>query len=160
MRRSIVPLLLLTLVPQAAVLSQGSEIPRGALIRVSAPMLGQRPVKGQYSGLIADSLSFMPVRTSELAQIPLSQVLRLEVSDGPNRAAGAVLGAITGFAGFVAGGFLCLVACLTSADDGANLAPLGGLIFGVVLGLPVGAALGGTVFAPHSWRQVPVPANR
>jgi hypothetical protein len=159
MRRFSLLLLSIASVPSTAVHAQvrEPEIPPGARVRVSAPALSQRAVIGRYEGLNADSLSLMPVRTGSLMRIPLSQISRLELSDGRNRAGGATVGALLGFGVSVAGGFLCLAVCPTSPGSGANLAPVGGLFLGIFVGLPVGGAIGATVFARERWRPIPAP---
>jgi hypothetical protein len=101
----------------------------------------------------------MPARTGSLMRIPLPLITRLELSDGRNRGRGAAVGALVGFGASVAGGFLCLAVCPTPPGSGANLAPVGGLFLGIVVGLRVGGVLGGTVFAPERWRPIPVPAE-
>lgn len=161
MRRFSLLLLSLVSVPSTAAHAQvqDPEIPPGARVRVSAPALGQGAVIGGYGGLDADSLSLMPARTGSLVRIPLSQISRLELSDGRNRAGGAAVGALLGFGVSVAGGFLCLAVCPTPSGGGANLAPVGGLFLGIFVGVPVGGVLGGTVFAPERWRPIPVPAE-
>jgi hypothetical protein len=156
MRRFSLLLVALVSIPSAAAYAQvqQSGIPPAARVRVSAPALTQRAVIGRYDGLVADSLSLMPAGTGSLVRIPLSVIMRLELSDGFNRRSGAKRGAFLGFAGPVVWGFVCAATC----KDG-GLAAVGGILFGVLYGLPVGAAIGATILAPERWRTIPAPAE-
>ena len=159
-RPFVLSLLSLASIPPTAANAQAREagIPAGARVRVSTPALSQRAVTGRYDGLEGDSLSLMLAPPGSLLRIPVSEVTRLELSDGRSRGRGAAVGALIGFGAGVAGGFLCLALCPTAPGSGANLAPVGGLFLGLVVGVPVGGVLGGTVFAPERWRPIPVPA--
>ena len=154
-------LLLLSLVSVPATLAhaqvQQRELVRGARVRVSAPALSARALIGRYDTLSAESISFISVHPDTLMRIPLSQITRLELSEGPNRGRGAGRGALVGFGASVVGGLLCQMACSTGND--ANFAVVGGLFLGVFVGLPVGALLGGTMLAPERWRPISIPGG-
>jgi hypothetical protein len=133
------------------------ELPRGARIRVVAPALGERPVVGTHDTATVEWLAYRPAHADTVARIPWAQLARLEVSAGRNTRRGRVVGALVGFGTMFAGGLLCLAICPTDPEDGANLAPAGGFIYGLIVGAPVGALLGGSRFAPERWRTIPVP---
>lgn len=125
----------------------------GARVRVSAPGLSQPSVVGRYDGLEADTVLLVSTRTGPPLQIPSSTVTRLELSGGRDRDRGAAVGALVGFGASVVGVLLYAKVC----GSDAALAPIGAAYSGVVVGLPVGAILGGTVFAPERWRPIPAP---
>ena len=147
------------LLAATAVQAQVPDLTRGARIRVAAPALGKRPVVAMYDTATVEWLAFRPAYTDTLARIPWAQIARLEVSAGRNTRRGRVLGALIGFGATFAGGVLCLAICPTDPDDGANLAPVGGFLYGLIIGAPVGALIGGSRFAPERWRAIPVPVT-
>lgn len=75
------------------------------------------------------------------------------MSLGRARGRGALIGAGIGFGGSVAVGLVCQVAC---PSESANLAVAGGLIVGIFIGVPAGAALGALAFTPERWDPVPI----
>lgn len=153
-------ILSLVSLPWAVADAQAPEagIPARGRVRVHAPAVSQSAVTGRYDGLEADSLSLVLPPMGSRMRIPLSEVTRLEVSDGRNSGRAAAVGALIGFGAGLAGGILCLALCPSEPGSGANLAPAGGLVLGIVVGIPVGAVVGGTVFAPERWRPMPIPA--
>ncbi|MFN8715899.1 MAG: hypothetical protein ACK6DP_04815 [Gemmatimonas sp.] len=150
------------LVTAAPVDAQAVPIPAGARLRVSAPAWSRRAVVGTFDTLGPDTLVLTADGAGTRLQIPRAAITRLQRSEGRNRHRGAVRGALIGLGASVVGGFLCLAVCPTDPEDGANLAPVGGLFLGLFVGAPVGGLLGGTVWAPERWRPIPLaaPAGR
>lgn len=153
----LLPLLLFLLLTATSLTAQGPDLANGARVRVHTPTRAARAIIGTVDASDVDRLTLRPLKADTLLRIPWSQVARLEVSAGPNRRRGRAMGALVGFGASVAAGFLCLAICPTDPDDGANLAPVGGVIYGIVLGVPIGALLGGSRFAPERWQEVPGP---
>jgi len=150
-------LLLLLLVPFAEASAQlhSLEIPAGARLRVFAPALGERSLVGSFGGFAGDSLTLLREPRAAI-RIETGLIRGLEVGEGRDRMAGAVAGGLIGLAGSVGLGFLCVQLCPTEPGGGANLAPVGGLFLGVLVGLPVGGLIGARVLAPERWRMLPV----
>jgi len=134
-------------------------VERGARVRILAPAWRARPTVGRLDTVQPDALLFTPTRTDSLVRLPWSHITRFEVSAGRNKRRGRALGALLGFSTFVVGGLVCLYVCPTDPDDGANLAPVGGVLYGVVVGIPAGALLGGRYLPTDRWRPVPLSAT-
>ena len=128
------------------------DVPAGARARVSAPMIQHRPFVGNIRAFDSASLTLVQEQGETRLRIPVDAIQRLEISEGPDRGRGALAGALVGFGGSVALGFACQALCKTG--DGANFALIGGVALGIFVGVPLGAVVGGTAFAPEAWRIV------
>lgn len=158
--RGIWAVLSVLLAATAPLSAQVANVASGARIRVVAPERGPRAIVGIYDTASSEWIAFRRVRADSVERIPWPLVARLEVSAGRNTRRGRLRGALIGFGASVAGGFLCLAICPTSTEDGANLAPVGGFLYGLFIGAPVGALVGGRYLAPERWRAIPVSAGR
>lgn len=124
----------------------------GHRLRVEAPSLGESRRVGEFAGIHDQALLLMVDPISTPTPIPLNHIQVLEVSGGVDRSKGAIRGALLGLGAGVAGGFLCLAVC--TGGEGANLAPIGGILLGFFVGVPLGGILGATALAPEDWEPL------
>jgi hypothetical protein len=133
------------------------DLGRGDRVRVT-PSDGPS-LKGSFLGLGPRGLSLLDSSEGEYT-IPVSSLRVLEMSAGPNRKKGALIG---GGVGLVAGLLLGAATsgdCYGACDDPygvggddlveATATGLGALLGGVILGA-VGVGAGATFFAPERW---------
>jgi len=110
---------------------------------------------GVLEGLQADSLYVEQDRSEDLAEIPLTDLTRFEVSRGSknNILKGLAIGTGIGFgAGFLTGVLMCSGArCeVTGGEAGLVLGAIGGG-FGLLLGTAIGAGTSGDL-----WEDIPL----
>ena len=143
---------LLLLVPSApAAQISVSGLSPGTRIRISVDQLF---IVGHVGELNANSLKITGDRAGDQFVFPFSAIASLERSLGRSRGAGARRGATVGTVAGVGLGVVCVFVCPTQPGGGANLAPMGGLMYGA----PAGAALG-AILANERWGRLPHPAR-
>lgn len=155
MARTVVAAVLAFLLP--AVGHPGEKPPNdlvaGMRVRVTAPDIALKPVVGTIGKLSEDAIELVVKGREDTIRLPRTSVLRLEVSQGPNRAIGLFVGGAV-FA--AAGALVGAVGCRDSSDFNSSqcAAILGG--FGFALGAGVGALTG----VGDNWKDVRVERIR
>lgn len=151
MRHALFPLIVLLLgLPAGRLHAQDAESLRpGTRVRVTAPTVDSRRLTGPVISVSGDTLR-IPL-DGDVLPIPLASVERLEVSDGKNRLAGALVGTVAGAAG---GAAVLALACVGTDDNCGGytwLAAYGGAF----IGAPIGA-IGGFIVGRERWRTLPL----
>lgn len=130
-----------------------SLLQAGTRIRVTSSRSGSDPLVGSVLRLVRDTLVMATVGGSALLTLTTSQLTRLEVSDGRDRATWGFGGALAGAAALGLGTGIAL-----KGQDPSGLASFVGFIAGGVVGFFLGA-VGGALAAPEQWRPFTPPAS-
>jgi len=120
---------------------------QGSRVRVFAPALSDAPLVGRLVAFGGDSLVLASTSGRARARIPIGELRQVQVSEGRDRSAWALKGAVGG--GVL--GFLLGATALRGQGPEAGLARLVASTVGLIMGGPVGAGLG-AYLAPEQWR--------
>jgi hypothetical protein len=150
MARAAVACILVLLLPGFA--SSGEQAPSdlvaGMRVRVTAPGVAIKPVVGTIQSLSADAIELAVKGREGTMLVPRASVLQLEVSRGPNRALGILVGgAVVAAMGAAVGA----IGCRDSSDfDSWHCAAiLGGA------GFALGGGMGAITGMGEQWKELP-----
>lgn len=125
----------------------------GTRVRITAVGMETRRVVGQVAAVTRDSLRIYRAVSAGPLELSRSSLIAVERSRGKSRWAGR--GALWGAGVGTALGIVCLAACPVPENSGANFAPVGGLLYGTLIG-----AIGGTLTRREQWTRIPMPRRK
>ena len=144
----------LPLAPMPSTSNGISPPPRGSHVRITAPGYAAPDLEGDVATATSDSLSLL-VR-SNVINVPMAAVSRLEYANGPDRAAGAVRGMLQAIP---LAGFQLAIGWLDQSTDvyrngvlQENSSVMGDAALASALTLGIGAGLG-AIIAPPAWAE-------
>lgn len=126
----------------------------GTRIRVVATSIFPERTTATVLAVQSDTIVMARAGGAVSLAVPVSDIQKLEISDGRSRFTWAALGAVAGlFAGGILGGFA------GGHDDPSGLGATAGFLAGAILGIPGGAVIGGLA-APERWINYPLASAR
>jgi hypothetical protein len=155
MRGMSTALLALLSVVGVALAQTDHPIARGARVRVT-PSPPSRRVVGQLIAVSDSALVVRSRRGGNEIMILRSNVVRLEVSRGTNRAESALIGTLLGA---VIGGVIGYASVSENSSFVEPLEPRDGAVIGGFYGVVTGSLMGVLVGSVERWRNVAVPMS-
>jgi hypothetical protein len=126
----------------------------GARVRVTAPVVGSKPLLGAIATVTEETLDLRVKRQEPVVSVRRADIVRLQVSRGRARRKAALIGGSIGAAALLG---VTYFDCTQWSADGCD--PAASVAASAGIGFAVGAAVGALV-APERWQEIPADRSR